>query len=255
MFHPSPIRRGFTLIQLLVIIGVLLILAALLIPAVQRVRVAAGRAQSQNNLKQLSLAYHNYNDVHKALPPIAAKANNQEGSLLFHLLPYIEQDNTYQQAKGYSWNLAGTVMPLLVDPEDPASLEPLFHGKIATTNYAGSWLGFKDGTNVIPGSFPDGTSNTIMFATRYQRCNGTPNAWAYPSLYTWTPMFAYYSEAKFQLSPKQEDCDPHVPQSIGAMMLVGMCDGSVRTLSPEMSPRTWKLALDPADGNPLDADF
>ena len=51
------------------------------------------------------------------------------------------------------------------------------------------------------GNITDGTSNTLMFAQRYQICNGQPTAWGYPTLYRWAPIFAYYSDGKFQSAP------------------------------------------------------
>src|SRR5262245_15880963 len=99
---------GFTLIELLVVIAILAVLIGLLLPAVQKVREAANRAQCQNNLKKIGLAMHSFEStyggfppcrVNNPPPPIAARMQHTWAPLLF---PYIEQQALYNQ---YNFNV------------------------------------------------------------------------------------------------------------------------------------------------------
>src|SRR5262245_43515159 len=150
-------RRGLTLFQLLVVIAIIAILIALLLPAVQKVREAAARTASANNLKQMLLGVHASYDVFRVMPPSAGKFAQKDGTLFFHILPFIEQDNVYKAG------LTNVLIKTYLAPADPTidTKDPL-------TSYASIFTVFGDGTKprTIPG-IKKGTSNTVGLVERY----------------------------------------------------------------------------------------
>jgi prepilin-type N-terminal cleavage/methylation domain-containing protein len=205
----SRVRRpGFTLIELLVVIAIIAILIALLVPAVQKVREAAARAQCQNNLKQILIATHACNDVYKMLPPVAAPDgwtaltlagppyNGGPWTFFQFILPYIEQGAVYTRLTrqpcppgGYCGGQYMQVIPTFLCPADPSTnngLSMTTNGGangFAVSNYAANYYVFGNptdnrgdyyrvqGTNGLTRSIPDGTSNTVFFGENYGSCS------------------------------------------------------------------------------------
>jgi Tfp pilus assembly protein PilE len=182
------VRRGMGLFQLLVVVAILAILIGLLLPAVQKVRLAAARMQSQNNLKQLGLAVHSYHDARNQLP-MGVDANGF--SALTHLLPYIEQDNLFKNidlTKKVDHKDNATVRAVLVktfmSPIDPvtvvAGADPVVFGSTSYMAMAGTKpaLDGNDGTfpagkAVLLRDVTDGLSNTVMMVETLKGDGGT----------------------------------------------------------------------------------
>lgn len=192
---------GFTLVEFLVVIAVIGILVALLLPAVQAAREAARRMSCGNNLKQITLALHNYEGVHRAFPGLGARSQDSF-SVQAKLLPFVEQSNLrglvnfevpLMLGSGGSQYLnpaqaaaAGTVVELFLCPSDPTpphfTRTPPGGAPVETwagLNYMGN-LGSGTGLN-YDASAPtdglfyyrsatsfrnllDGSSNTVAFA-------------------------------------------------------------------------------------------
>src|SRR5204863_9897971 len=126
----SMSRGGFTLIEFLVAIGIIAILIALLVPAVQRVREASARTQCLNNLRQIGLAIHNHFSSEKCFPagclnaPYSSGTTASNATAIVQLLPYLEQGNLFNKADLNQGMQAAVNDPSVTTQEVPFFLCP-----------------------------------------------------------------------------------------------------------------------------------
>ena len=142
-------RVGFTLIELLVVIAIIAVLIGLLVPAVQKVREAAARTQTANNISQCAKALHLAHDIQKRFPPYYGPFGNKVASFHINILPFIEQSVLYnnlpnspadsitpQIVYNTPVNSGGTLQTVVVGPFLAANDYSQINNGAGTVNFA-----------------------------------------------------------------------------------------------------------------------
>jgi prepilin-type N-terminal cleavage/methylation domain-containing protein len=289
MFPKSRGRSGFTLIELLVVIAIIAVLIALLVPAVQKVRQAADITQSLNNLKQMGLGTNSMNHTYKMLPPGIGTFplnSTNSGTVFYFLLPHVEQTPLYKQ--GFAAAI-GTSVQLYTAPHDISLVltaagatsyaangfvfsgdEGLTYATATVSSWPQSTAGGSPSTvpfAVIPKSFTDGTSNTILFHEKYASCGTTTMVATRPSgmevagtgAHTWGGSSYVSNTAPIQMSlyppqfqPQKTAADCLMPQGHATNgIAIAMGDGSARSVSDAVQGTTWIKLMLPNDGSPI----
>jgi hypothetical protein len=236
--RPASSGSSGGLVAMIIVLAIVVLMCpcgvALLLPAVQAAREAARRTTSQNNLKQIGLALHNYHDTYGEFPP--AVVTDSSGQALYSgrvlLLPFLDQAAMFNAFdKSQSWDspantaLSHTKVNVFVDPSNS--------GKGPDGNYAfvtGAGALFESGQPVKLMDITDGTSNTLAMI----EVQTTGGSWAAPG--------------ELDLSQLAGGL-PQGNHPGGNIALFG--DGSVKFLSQSISPQVLQQLGTRAGGEPV----
>jgi hypothetical protein len=215
------------------------LLVGMLVPAVQKVREAAARIQSGNNLHQIMIAMHNYHATYGTLPP--AYNVDKDGKPLLswrvHILPFIEQENLYKEFHlDEPWDSPHNKK--LIEKMPKAYRSPASNAPPGKTNYLtvrGKDTAFPGDKGVKLSEITDGTSNTIAVV---EASDKRAVVWTKPD--------------DFEFNDKNP-IDGLVGLWPGGFQAV-CCDGALHFISRTVDPKTLKNAFIRNDGNPVDLD-
>jgi prepilin-type N-terminal cleavage/methylation domain-containing protein len=269
-------KRGFTLIELLVVIAIIAILVGMLLPAIQKVRDAANRSDSQTKLKNIMLATINFSDQNNGNLPgytnaATAGIGGVSGSLFYAILPQMDNDPLFKlgsTAPTYIAVVASQGKPFkpYQAPGDP-SLDPsaantsyLCNANIFTAvTYPSTAGGAMTGAARFPASITDGPAQTIGFLEGYSR-PGT----GFASTRTWwstnliNQQLSWQTSA-FQVAPSKSGTvvSNWGPQGFTtAGVQVALFDGSVRNCAARLASSTsMNAAMTPNNNDVLGADW
>jgi prepilin-type N-terminal cleavage/methylation domain-containing protein/prepilin-type processing-associated H-X9-DG protein len=266
-------RPGFTLLELLVVIGIIAVLAALLVPAVQRIRESANRVACTNNLHQLGLALTMYQDRNRILPVDDTDTPpTPMGTVFTSLLPFIEeQNNSPQVANPVSLYLCPSRRGTNVGPRDDYGaghhpdwwwqIYPAYRGWYSIlggpyfSDHRGGIYTNYTGISLADVANRDGTANTLMLAHKGLApafySGGSPpaqNNRSFTTDYNWFAGSGWeHHRDPTQGFHQDNESVPNMQELIGSphpgSMPCLFADGSVRSirynLDPAVGARLW----------------
>jgi prepilin-type N-terminal cleavage/methylation domain-containing protein len=282
--HGNPPLRGFTLIEVMVVVAIIFILISLMLPAVQGARESARRMQCKQHLMNLGLALQNYHGAHRALPPgtidrsgpiVSSQKQGYRISWVAQILPYIDEGNVqrkidFKRSAYEKQNAAvGThYIPLLACPSNPRPRSVCYagvhHDVEAPIDADNHGVLFLNSRVRLPEDVPDGSGYTIFVG----EMEGAPtwlvgdnqtlrNTGTNPSAASSTGMAAYTQPVDPEPGNEAADDPQKAPSNIvggfnsnhtgGCNILLG--DGNIRFISTHIDADLFRRLGHRNDGS------